>query len=209
MLFRSRMMAFMRDGHLSKLDFLQENGLFALNTEGSYVGSGGFGWTTQLPRKDFNAEKVRTMDMWGFAESQETVGVAPDMFGEFIFPYQKPILERFGLNCYGCCEPIDPRWYIVKEIPRLRRVSTSPWADREKIRDMLETDYLVSLKPSPTPLALKHLNEDLVRSELRKDLEILKSCHVEVIMKDNNTLGGSKENAVRWCRIAREEIERL
>ena len=51
--------------------------------------------------------------------------------------------------------------------------------------------------------------EDLVRSELRKDLDILKDCHVEVIMKDNHTLGGSKENAVRWCRIAREEIERL
>jgi hypothetical protein len=39
--------------------------------------------------------------------------------------------------------------------------------------------------------------------------DILKGCHVEVIMKDNHTLGGSKENAVRWCRIAREEIERL
>lgn len=203
-----RMMAFMRDGNLRKIDFLEENGLLALNTEGSYVGSGGFGWTEQLPHNDFNSEKVRPFDMWGFAESQETVGVSPDMFEEFVFPYQKPILERFGLNCYGCCEPLDPRWHIVKKIPRLRRVSTSPWADREKIADLLGKEYLVSLKPSPTPLAQKHMDENLVRSELRRDLDILKGCHVELIMKDNNTLGGSKTNAVRWCRIAREEIDR-
>ena len=54
---------------------------------------------------------VRTRDMWGFGESQETVGVSPAMFGEFIFPYQLPLLERFGLNCYGCCEPLDKRWH--------------------------------------------------------------------------------------------------
>jgi hypothetical protein len=31
---------------------------------------------------------------------------------------------------------------------------------------------------------------------------------VELIMKDNHTLGGNPENLVRWVRIAREEIER-
>ena len=204
-----RMMAFLRDGLMQKLDFLEDNGLLALNTEGTYVGSGGFGWTTQLPKKDFNPQKVRTIDMWGFAESQETVGVSAEMFGEFIFPYQKPLLERFGLNCYGCCEPIDPRWHIVKQIPRLRRVSTSPWADRKAISGMLGKDYLVSLKPSPTPLAQPVLDQEFVRKELRRDLEILKDNSVEVMMKDNHTLGGNPNNAVDWCRIAREEIGRI
>jgi len=204
-----RMMAFLRDGLMLKLDFLEENGLLALNTEGTYVGSGGFGWTTQLPQKEFNPEKVRTIDMWGFAESQETVGVSSEMFGEFIFPYQKPLLERFGLNCYGCCEPIDPRWHIVKQIPRLRRVSTSPWADRKAMAEMLGREYIVSLKPSPSPLAQPVLTQDFVRKELRRDLEILKDNVVEIIMKDNHTLGGNPENAVQWCRIAREESDRI
>jgi hypothetical protein len=31
---------------------------------------------------------------------------------------------------------------------------------------------------------------------------------IELIMKDNNTLGNNPQNAVNWCRIAREEIER-
>jgi hypothetical protein len=204
-----RLMAFLRDGTLRKLDFLETHGLLALNTEGTYVGSGGFGWTRQLPRKDFDPQRVRTIDMWGFAESQETVGVSPAMFEEFVFPYQKPILERFGLNCYGCCEPIDPRWHVVKDFPRLRRISTSPWADRSRMRDMLGRDYVMSLKPSPSPLAVPYLDEKEVRRQIREDLQTTKGCRVELIMKDNHTIGGNPKNVTAWCRIAREEAERL
>jgi hypothetical protein len=147
--------------------------------------------------------------MWGFAESQETVGVSPEMFEEFIFPYQKPILDRFGLNCYGCCEPIDPRWAVVRNFPRLRRVSASPWADREKMKELLGKDYIMSLKPLPTPLAASVLDEEEIRSDIRSDLTRTRGCCVELIMKDNNTIGGNPENVKTWCRIAREESDRL
>ena len=173
------------------------------------MGSGGFGWTSQLPGDDFDPGKVRTIDMWGFAESQETVGIDPEAFREFIFPYQKTILERFGLNCYGCCEPMDPRWHIVQEIPRLRRVSVSPWASIPKMTDFLADRYILSMKPSPTPLSFPTLDEASVRKKLREDLQTARDCHVEVIMKDNHTLGKNPVNAVNWCRIAMEEVKRL
>ena len=111
-----QLMAFLRDGHLAKLDFLEQNGLLSLNNDNTYVGSGGFGFTHELPQPDFSGE-VRTKDMWGFAESQETVGFSPQLFEEFIFPYQYPLLDRFGLNCYGCCEPLNKRWEVVKKFP--------------------------------------------------------------------------------------------
>ncbi|GAI45517.1 unnamed protein product, partial [marine sediment metagenome] len=132
-----QLMGILRDGTLAKLDFLQENGLLSLNNDGTYVGSGGFGYTRELPQKDFDGKTIRTCDLWGFCESQETTTFSPEMFAEFIFPYQLPILERFGLNCYGCCEPLDKRWYVVKNAPRLRRVSVSPWANLADMADKL------------------------------------------------------------------------
>jgi len=204
-----RTMEFLRDGTLAKLDFLEKNGLLALNTGGTYVGSGGFGWTDELPLPDFHPDAVRTRDMWGFAESQETVGVSTEMFDEFVFPYQVPILDRFGLNCYGCCEPVDPRWDLIKTIPRLRRVSCSPWADYRIMAEALGDKYVFSMKPKPTPLAVAELDRDECRKSLRENLRITRDCVVEVIMKDNNTLGGNPENATEWCRIAREEAESL
>jgi len=203
-----RLLAFLRDGHLAKLDFLEENNLLSLNNDGTYVGSGGFGWTKELPKDDFNGQ-VRTVDMWGFTESQETVGVSPEMFAEFIFPYQLPIQERFGLNCYGCCEPLDKRWHIVKEIPNLRRVSVSPWADIGDMAQMLEDHFIFSMKPSPTDLAMNSFDEELIRAKLRDALEKTRDCRVEVIMKDNHTIRNDPQRVVRWVQIAREVAEAI
>jgi hypothetical protein len=122
--FFHRIMAIFRDGTLALLAELETQGLLCPNWD-SYVGSGGLGWSDELPQTDYTSQ-VQLRDMWGFCESQETVGVSPRMFAEFIFPYQLPIIEKFGLNCYGCCEPLNRRWPVVKQIPRLRRVSMSP-----------------------------------------------------------------------------------
>ena len=147
--------------------------------------------------------------MWGFTDSQETVGVSAEMFGEFIFPYQVPIQERFGLNCYGCCEPIDPRWEIVRQAPRLRRVSTSPWANRKKMAEYLGRDYVMSMKPSPTPIAGPSIDTEAIRHALREDLQAVKGCQVEIIMKDNHTIGGNPQNVIDWTRIAKQEAKNL
>ncbi|MBN2658955.1 MAG: hypothetical protein JXR86_18015 [Spirochaetales bacterium] len=204
-----RLMTFLSEGTISKIKWLEKNDLLSSNVGGEYVGSGGFGWTEQLPGPGSLNAAARLQDMWGFGESQETVGLAPDMFAEFILPYQIKVLENFGLNCYGCCEPIDPRWDYVKTIPRLRRVSCSPWADREVMSRQLEQNYIMSMKPSPTPLASAVMDEDEVRTGLRRDLAVVKDNVVEVIMKDNHTIGNNPRNVTRWVEIVREEIDRL
>lgn len=191
-------------GLMAKLDYLEQNGLLTLNNDGTYVGSGGYGFTNELPQPDFTGN-VRCQDMWGFCESQETLGISPAMYEEFIFPYEKPLLARFGLNCYGCCEPLDRRWPIVKQHPRLRRVSCSPWADLQKMANYLRDDYILSMKPSPTPLSVPTFQPETARQELRKAFAITRDCRVECIMKDNHTLGRRPENAVQWCRVAKEE----
>ncbi|GAI45767.1 unnamed protein product, partial [marine sediment metagenome] len=133
----------------------------------------------------------------------------PEMFAEFIFPYQLPILERFGLNCYGCCEPLDKRWRVVKNAPRLRRVSVSPWANLADLADKLGEQYIYSMKPHPGDLAVPSLNEERIRSELRRALQITRNCRVEIIMKDNHTIANNPQNVIRWCQIAREEAEAI
>ena len=202
------LLATISKGFMEKLDFLEKNNLLSLNCDSTYVGSGGFGNTDELPAQDFSG-KVRCLDLWGFAESQETVNVSPEMYEEFIFPFEKPILDRFGLNCYGCCEPLDSRWKIVKNHHNLRRVSCSPWANYEKMAQYLQTQYIFSMKPSPATLANPEIDAEAIRKDLRKAIEITKGCKVEIIMKDNHTIGRNPQNLIDWCRIAKEEAERV
>ena len=194
-------------GLTKKVDYLETHGLLSLNNDGTYVGSGGYGFTDELPQDDFDGQ-VRCKDMWGFAESQETVSVSPGMYEEFIFPYEKPLTDRFGLTCYGCCEPVHMRWNVVKRHHNLRRVSCSPWADIPTMAEFLEDKYIMSIKPNPAVLASPRIDVDSIRKELRQTLDMTRGCVVEIIMKDNHTLGGEPENAVQWCRIAKEEAQR-
>lgn len=202
------LMSFLCEGTMKMLDYLEENALLLQNNQNCYVGSGGFGFTKQLADK--KGQKVLLKDMWGFTESQETVSVSPDMFEEFVFPYQLKIAKRFGLNCYGCCEPLDKRWHIVKQIPNLRRVSVSPWADTQKMAEYLKNNYIFSLKPNPSNLAMSEMDEKAARAELRLKIGHARAenCHIEIIMKDNHTLGNNPDNAKRWVEIAREELAR-
>lgn len=196
-----RLMAWIRDEHLHYIQWFEDEGLLSPNHGDQYVGSGGFGYNKKLTPKG----PVRLADMWGFAESQETVGVSPDMFAEFILPYQLPILERLGLNCYGCCEPLHQRWQHVKKVPRLRRVSVSPWADQEKMAENLGADYVYSRKPNPAPVCIG-FDEGTIRKDLEYTLDVARGCCLEIILKDTHTVEGDLGRFRRWVELARQTI---
>ena len=203
-----RLMAFLRDGTIAWLEYLENSDLLSINNDGTYVGSGSFGWTNDLPADGFDG-KVRLRDLWVLSESQETVSVSPQMFAEFVLPYQLPIIQRFGLACYGCCEPLDKRWKYLKDIPNLRKVSVSPWSDRALMAENLQDKYVYSMKPNPADLAMNSFPAERIRRELRHDLEATRGCRVEVVMKDCHTIGNDPERVIHWTRIAREEADRL
>ncbi len=203
-----KIMEILFEGMNEKLDWLESENLLSLNNDDSFIGSGGIGYIDTLPGEDFS-EKVTTKHMWGLAESQITSGVSPDMFKEFIFPYQRKLMERFGMTCYGCCEPMDKRLAIVKCVESLRRVSVSPWADREIMAEQLGKDYIYSLKLSPTHLAVPDIDEAVIRKDLRDAYRLANDIHLELIMKDNHTLGKNPNNVIRWVELAREEMENI
>jgi hypothetical protein len=204
------LMAFLRDDHMQMMDFFENEGLLTLNNEGDYVGSGGVGYTHQLPVGNRKEGNVQYKDLWGFGESQETVGVSPAMFNEFILPYQMPLLKRLGLVAYGCCEPLDARWDYIKTIPNLRRLSVSPWADQEKMSAYLGKEYIFSRKPNPTLIAVE-FDEAAIRKDLRETMNVAKrnSCNLEIIMKDTHTVQNDPTRIERWVNIAKEEALRI
>jgi hypothetical protein len=203
-----RLMTFLRDDHLAYAEWLEQEELLSPNNENDYIGSGSMGYTRDLPGADWNnGDPVRLKDQWVLLESQETVGVGPDQFEAFIFPYQLTLAQKFGKGYYGCCEPVHSRWHILKRIPNLARVSVSPWTDEECMAEALGRDYVYSRKPNPTLISTGRFDEDAIRADLRETLTVAKDCRVEIIMKDVHTLNNDPTRLPRWVEIAREEME--
>ncbi|MFH1569953.1 MAG: hypothetical protein ABIL09_18315 [Gemmatimonadota bacterium] len=202
------LMAWLRDEHLRFLAWFEQEGLLSDTNENDYVGSGAIAYTDELPQRDRKpGEPVRLKDIWGHCESQETIGVSPGMFAEFVFPYQLPLTEKFGLVCYGCCEPVDQRLVYLKRIPALRRISVSAWADEERCAREMGRDYIYSRKPNPARICAS-FDEDEIRRDLRHTLETARGCILELVMKDTHTLQHQPWRISRWVQLARQEVER-
>lgn len=205
-----RLMAFLRDELIHLAQWLEREGLLTLNNENDYTGSGSIGYTDDLPQKTRGAgESVCLKDQWVLLESQETVGVGPKQFEEFVFPYQAAVGDLFGKCYYGCCEPVHNRWHILKKLPNLSRVSISPWADEAFMAEALGQDYVYSRKPLPTLVSTEIFDEKAIRQDISQTLSIAKDCRVELIMKDVHTLNNQPERLARWVEIAREVIEEI
>lgn len=203
-------MCTLMEGHLARTESMMQQGIIGLNNGNDYVGSGSWGWSDELPQPDFTGQ-VRAADLWGFCTAQIMSEVSPAMHEEFVIRYEVPIAERFGLNIYGCCEPLHRKLAMLKRhIPRLRRVSISPWADKAVSAEQLGDQIIFNWKPNPAVLAGVDFDEDWAREDIRETIDICRAngCALDIVMKDTHTCQGQPWRFDRWAEIAREEVER-
>lgn len=197
----------MTDWALSNLDQYEKLGVLSLNNGNVGVGPGGLAFTNELPQKDFDGTHVRPIDQWGHATTQIFSEVSPAMHEEFALRYEKQFLSRFGLTSYGCCEPLDKKVNILRSIPRLRRISMSPWVDPERGANEIKKDYIFSYKPNPAIIGMEKWDGDLARKILKDALDKSKDCVVEVIMKDLHSCRKEPWRMWEWVKMAKQLAE--
>ena len=200
------LMLFLRDEALYELEIYEREGLLTLNNGAADIVTNGRGATDELPADDFSGQ-VRLKDLWVMAESQEFTGVGPDKFYEFALQYQIPIIKRFGLCAYGCCEPLDYKYdVIIKDIPNLRRISVAPKANRKLAAEKIGDRFIYAWKPDPTTICSPR--EDLPRAEkmISETLEITRDCHLQIMLADTMTFYGEPERLTRWIQLANKLI---
>jgi hypothetical protein len=194
------------DGYQHCIEQWRELNVLCLNNDGTYHSSGGVGYTDELPAGGFDADRVRTEDLWASAEEQELAQVSPAMHEEFCLRYERPLLAQFGLNGYGCCEDLTNKLESVLTIPNIRRISISPWADVDRCAGTLGDRAIFSWKPHPAHLA-GAFDPAMIRDYIRHTLDVTKGCVIEMILKDTHTCDQQPERFDEWSRIAMELAE--
>ena len=205
------MMGRIADDTLAYYKMLEEKRLILPTTTFEGVGQGTWSFTTELPGWDeWEKRPFTTKDVWGFMDSQETVGISPDMYEEFIFPCYEKIASSYGLLSYGCCEPVDPIWdKCLSRLTNLRKVSISPWCNEEFMGERLRGSKVIyHRKPSPNFLGVDPvLDEDAFRAHIRKSLTAARGCKMEITQRDVYTIHNNIPKARRYVALIREEIE--
>jgi hypothetical protein len=200
-----QLLALMRDGVLKAQEEAEKAGDWTLCDHQNQAMS----YAEELQDPAANSASVTRSKLWVFCASQETVLVGPEQFNEFMWQYQKPIVEKFGLAAYGCCEDLTLRIPLLKKVPNLRRISVALTANVPKCAEQIGADYVLSYRPSPADMVGYDFDPDRIRRILRRDLAACKGCHTDVTLKDVETVQGDHDRVRRWVEITRDVIEEL
>ncbi|MEG2842125.1 MAG: hypothetical protein RR900_01445, partial [Ruthenibacterium sp.] len=174
------MMQRIAQGYLGYYDFLAKEKLLTATVANEIVGQGTFAYNAVLP----SGAITNTRQMWGFMDSQESVGISAEMYHEFVFPCYYTLAQQYGMLSYGCCEPVNSIWeQSVSQYPNLKKVSISPWCDEEFMGEKLRgTDIIYHRKPNANLLGVGAvLDEDAVKAHILKTLHAILQLVEDII----------------------------
>lgn len=195
-----KVLAFMRDGVLAVHGQAETAGDWRL----AHHENQAVPYSQELADPIAHSQPARRSDLWVFCASQETTCVSPAMFDEFMLQYQEPIISKFGLSAYGCCEDLTHKIPLLRRIRNLRRISVTPWANLPKCAEQIGTDYVISWRPNPSAVVCTGLNRQRVEQITREALDAAKGCHIDITIKDHETLPDGFDSLVECICIMKD-----
>ncbi len=188
-------------------DYLEEHALLLPTVGISPVNQESFAFNSELNRD----KALKTTDVWGFLESQETTAVSPKTFGEFVFPYQDRLAKRFGLLSYGCCERVDAIFPdYLSRWKNLRKLSVSPFNNENRVGEYLRgTNIVYYSKPraeyvtQPGPM-----DEEALDKYFKGVYTAASGCLLEVAQREVGTIYGDFGRGRRYVEIARNCLDK-
>ena len=195
-----RLCEFMRDAVLAQQDAAEAAGDWRLCNHNNQA----MPYSLDLPDPSADPAGVSRKQLWGFFAAQEMAQVSPAMHEEFILRYQMPIMARFGLLAYGCCEDLGNKIGMLRQVPNLRRIAVTPFANVRKCAEQIGRDYVLSWRPSPAEMICNYFKGDHIRRIVRQAMDDAKGCGVDITLKDVQTVRGHFEDFAAWVRIVRD-----
>ena len=200
-----RLVGFMRDGILRTHEQAEAAGDWSLSAHQNQA----MFYAEELPDPAANVNGIKRKQLWGYMAAEEFALVGPKKHDEFLLQYQIPILKEFGLVAYGCCEDLTKKIGILRQIPNLRRIGVSPFADAAKCAEQIGTDYVLSYRPSPADMVGYGFDPDRILSILRRDLRACKACHTDITLKDVETVQDDPTRVREWVKLTRQVIDEV
>ena len=191
-----RLMSHLKTGVLKAHKAVEETGLLTLNNNGPM-------YCSDLPRNDAHPSNITLGDLWIGTESQEFQEVSPAMWEEFLLAYQLPILSQFWLSSYGCCENLTKKLNGVLSIPTLRIFVCSAWTNLQRVVDAVGDKYTIMWREKASEIVFAN-DMTPIRKNQEEAMRIAQGCHVQIVLRELQTLNGRPERLKDWAKSAKE-----
>jgi len=166
-------------------------------------------YTDELLPDSGQSKGPNSKNCWAFGLAQLFTSVGKDTFEEFELPYISRMAEYFGMIYYGCCDRLDDRLDVVKKIPNVKKVSCSPWSDRNAFAEKIGGALTMSIKPTPAFLATGIFDKDIIKKDIEDACNLAKknNLNMEFLLKDISTVQNQPSRITEWANLVMGIVE--
>lgn len=198
-----QMLSIMQKAILEAQDTAEKNGDYSLSNHENQDSV----YSEELEWPKPNSGPRKRKDLWYYCAAQEFTLISPDMHDEFMLQYQLPIVEKWGLSAYGCCEDLTRKIDILRKIKNLRQIAVAPTANVAKCAEQIGKDYVISWRPNPSDMICMDFNKSKIKQILKDNIATLKGTNFHIHLKDIETVQGEYNRFSDWVQLVRDEIE--
>ena len=199
------LLAFMRDGILADQQQAEDAGDLSLTCGHNQAQI----YSRELEDPVANSGPRKRKDLWGFFAAQEFTLISPAFHDEFLYQYQLPIMDHFGLTHYGCCEDLTRKIDMLRQARNLRSIAVTPVAELAQCAEQIGEDYIISWRPNPTDMVCSAWDEDRIRRIIGENLRAARGTHFHLHLKDIETVQGDPARLRRWVDAVRSVIDEV
>ena len=161
------------------------------------------------PSPDFDPEKPRLQDEWAYVSAQTSSGLGPEMYEEFVHPYNVRLARLFprGTVYYHGCECLDQKLDLLSTLPNLRRLHVSPWSSLKKAREKFDGKVVLEVHAHPGKVFFGYTRDDM-RVEIERLVGEAEGVPIDLNLSDIHSVNGNPDLLRQWAEAVQQVSRR-
>ncbi len=141
---------------------------------------------------------------WAYVSAQSSATLGPDMYAEFVQPYNARLAKLYWKVYYHGCEDLGQKAETIRELPNLVHFHVSPWTSLDDVRPHLEGRPLALEVHSHPTNVLFSFTADQIRTELQDRVNGAEGLVFDLRLCDIQAIPDNGEKLRLWAETAQE-----
>ncbi len=140
---------------------------------------------------------------WPYISAQTSSGFGPDMFAEFVQPYNSRLAEPFKYKTvyYHGCESLDQKIEHIQHLPNLRRQHVSPWSTVARAVEVLHGKAVMEVHSNPSKVFFGW-GKNEIDANLKELVDAGKGMPMDLNLSDIHSYNNKPEMMKLWAERA-------
>jgi hypothetical protein len=138
---------------------------------------------------------------WAYLHAQSSGSISPQMYNEFVQPYNEKIASLVGRVYYHGCENLDAKSAFIRRLPNLRLFHISPWSNVEPVLANMGDAFVYEVHSHPAKV-LNEFDDTAMRDELETRTHQAEGVNHILTLADLETVAGCFDRVQKWVDSA-------